>query len=47
MCVDGDFKIIYNGLETNYKKGNTFLVPAAMENFSMIGKASVLEIYIS
>ncbi len=47
MCVDGDFKISYNGLETNYKKGNTFLIPAAMENFSMMGKASVLEIYIS
>ena len=47
MCVGGEFEIDYNGGLTKYTTGNTILIPAAMETFIMIGKASILEIYIS
>lgn len=47
MCVDGAFELEYNGVKYSYKKGDTVLVPAAIQSFAMSGKASVLEIYIS
>ena len=47
MCVGGEFEIDYNGGLTKYTTGNTILIPAAMGKFIMIGKASILEIYIS
>lgn len=47
MCVDGAFELEYNGVKYGYKKGDTVLVPAAIQSFAMSGKASVLEIYIS
>ena len=47
MCVGGEFEIDYNGGLTKYTTGNTILIPAVMETFIMIGKASILEIYIS
>lgn len=47
MCVDGVFELEYNGVKYSYKKGDTVLVPAAIQSFAMSGKASVLEIYIS
>ncbi len=47
MCVEGTFEIEYNNLKTQYKKGDTVLIPAAMNAFILSGKASILEIYIS
>jgi mannose-6-phosphate isomerase len=47
MCVDGKFEVEYNDVKFKYKKGDTVLIPAAMTNFVLIGKASILEIYIS
>ena len=47
MCVAGEFEIDFNGGLTKYTTGKTILIPAAMETFIMIGKASILEIYIS
>lgn len=47
MCVEGVFEIAYNGVKYSYKKGDTVLVPAAIDSFVLSGKASVLEIYIS
>ncbi|WP_310554536.1 type I phosphomannose isomerase catalytic subunit [Flavobacterium sp.] len=47
MCVDGFFELEYNKVILKYKKGDTLLIPAAMESFFMIGKGSLLEIYIS
>ena len=47
MCVGGSFEIIHNNSKCHYKKGETVLLPAAMNSFTLHGKASILEIYIS
>ncbi|WP_291284998.1 type I phosphomannose isomerase catalytic subunit [Flavobacterium sp.] len=47
MCIDGDFKIEYEGFEGFYRKGDTVLVPAEVNTFILDGNASILEIYIS
>jgi len=47
MCVDGSFELELEGEKYQYKKGDTILIPAAMKTFSINGKASILEIYIS
>ncbi|MBG6109759.1 mannose-6-phosphate isomerase [Flavobacterium sp. CG_9.10] len=47
MCVEGTFEIEYNESKFHYKKGDTVLLPAAMNSFIVNGKASILEIYIS
>ena len=47
MCVDGNFELEYDNFKFEYKKGDTILIPAAMDVFILNGKASVLEIYIS
>ena len=47
MCVEGHFTIEVNGMEYSYKKGETVLIPAALQNFVLSGNASILEIYIS
>lgn len=47
MCVDGEFELEYNKVTYKYKKGDTVLIPAAMTDFVLSGKASILEIYIS
>jgi mannose-6-phosphate isomerase len=47
MCVDGDFEIAYDGVNYQYQKGSTVLLPAEMSDFQISGKASLLEIYIS
>ncbi len=46
MCVDGNFELLYNNVKYFYKKGDTILIPAQMNNFELSGKASFLEIYI-
>jgi len=47
MCIEGNFEIEYEGFKQSYKKGDTVLVPAAINAFVLIGNASILEIYIS
>ncbi|WP_026714602.1 type I phosphomannose isomerase catalytic subunit [Flavobacterium daejeonense] len=47
MCVEGVFEIAYNQVKYSCKKGDTVLIPAAIDSFVLNGKASVLEIYIS
>jgi len=47
MCIEGSFELEYNTVKYNYKKGDTVLIPAAMNEFTLSGKASILEIYIS
>jgi mannose-6-phosphate isomerase len=47
MCVDGTFEIEFDGAKYSYKKGDTVLIPAALKRFTLNGKASILEIYIS
>ena len=47
MCVEGAFEIMYDNSKMLYVKGDTVLLPAAMNSFALNGKASILEIYIS
>ncbi len=47
MCVDGAFEIEFDNIKFQYKKGDTVLIPAAMNAFGLNGKASILEIFIS
>ena len=47
MCVEGSFEITQDNSKLQYVKGDTVLLPAAMNSFTLNGKASILEIYIS
>ena len=48
MCVEGNFEIDANEeISYHYKKGDTVLIPASLTQYKMMGKGSVLEIYIS
>jgi mannose-6-phosphate isomerase len=47
MCVSGGFEIITERETFSYKKGDTILIPATLNRFSIKGNASILEIYIS
>lgn len=47
MCVEGNFQIKHHSDTYHYKKGDTVLIPANMVDFKLLGKASLLEIYIS
>lgn len=47
MCVDGNFQIELHETSFYYKKGDTVLIPAAVNQYKLSGKGSVLEIYIS
>ncbi|MBE0391105.1 type I phosphomannose isomerase catalytic subunit [Flavobacterium sp. PL002] len=47
MCVSGEFELEYAMTIYKYKKGDTVLIPAAMDYYVLSGKASILEIYIS
>lgn len=47
MCVEGGFQIRYQFDTYEYTRGDTVLIPANMVDFKLIGKASLLEIYIS
>lgn len=47
MCVEGNFEIDANETSYHYKKGDTVLIPAAVTQYELSGKGSVLEIYIS
>lgn len=47
MCVEGGFELEFEGETYKYTQGDTVLLPAAMKNYTLKGKASVLEIYIS
>lgn len=47
MCTAGTFELEYQHSKSQYRKGDTVLIPAAMNAFILNGKASILEIYIS
>jgi mannose-6-phosphate isomerase len=47
MCVSGGFEIITERETFSYKKGDTILIPATLNRFSIKGDALILEIYIS
>lgn len=47
MCIEGNFEINIAQTKFSYKKGDTVLMPAAIQEYNIKGNASVLEIYIS
>ncbi|OOV29338.1 mannose-6-phosphate isomerase [Flavobacterium sp. LM5] len=47
MVVEGSCSIEANGEQHGYKTGDTILIPAALQLFTLSGNASLLEIYIS
>ncbi|CAM2839660.1 mannose-6-phosphate isomerase, type 1 [Flavobacterium succinicans] len=47
MVVEGSCSIEVNGEQHGYKTGDTILIPAALQLFTLSGNASLLEIYIS
>ena len=46
MCTNGQFEMIVNGEILRYRMGDTILIPACMENLTLRGKATLLEISI-
>src|SRR6187402_1981282 len=44
MCAEGSFEIDYDGVISQYKKGDTVLIPAAMKNYNLKGNALILKI---
>ncbi len=47
MCVEGSFELEYNTIKFGYSKGDTILIPAAIDRYFLKGNASILEIFIS
>ena len=48
VCTDGEFVFQKDTLESySFQKGDTVLVPASITDFKLVGKATLLEIYIS
>ena len=47
MCTEGTFQLECGHVMYNYKKGDTVLIPAAISRNTLVGKAALLEIYIS
>ena len=46
MCTNGQFEMIVNGEILRYRMGDTILIPACIENLTVKGKATLLEISI-
>ncbi|HEU4496749.1 MAG TPA: type I phosphomannose isomerase catalytic subunit [Flavobacterium sp.] len=46
MCMEGNFEILFEESSWAFQKGDTALLPAAMKNFRLAGRAVLLEIYV-
>ncbi len=46
MCTEGSFVLVAPNLKSEFKKGDTVLIPAILEEFQIIGETSLLEITI-
>lgn len=46
MCTNGQFEMIVNGEILRFRMGDTILIPACIENLTLRGKATLLEISI-
>ena len=47
ICTEGKYTLNAEGQMYSFKKGDTILVPASLRTFSLMGEATLLEIYIS
>lgn len=46
MCTEGRFVLVTSNSKSEFKKGDTVLIPAIIEDFQIIGETSLLEITI-
>lgn len=46
MCTEGSFVLVTSNSKFEFKKGDTVLIPAILEEFQIIGETSLLEITI-
>lgn len=46
MCAEGGFVLLTSQFKSEFKKGDTVLIPATLEAFQIIGETSLLEITI-
>jgi mannose-6-phosphate isomerase len=46
MCTEGNFVLVAPNSKSEFKKGDTVLIPAIIEEFQIIGETSLLEITI-
>ncbi len=46
MCTDGAFELVCNNQNYKFSKGETVLIPAICTDFQLVGKATLLEIYL-
>lgn len=46
MCTEGSFELHISNSKSEFKKGDTVLIPAILEEFKIIGETSLLEITI-
>jgi mannose-6-phosphate isomerase len=46
MCTEGRFVLVTSNSKSEFKKGDTVLIPAIIEEFQIIGETSLLEITI-
>ena len=46
MCTEGKFTLTTTNSKSEFKKGDTVLIPAILEEFQIIGETSLLEITI-
>lgn len=47
MCAEGNFDLKLNDIVYEYQIGDTILIPAFVKEFEIVGKATILEIYIA
>jgi mannose-6-phosphate isomerase len=49
MCLEGSFTIDFEGDKTTVIKGDTVLIPASIDELSLIpeGEVTLLEVYVS
>ena len=46
MCTEGNFSVLYDNEKHDFKKGDTILFPAVLNEFTLEGNAELLEVYI-
>lgn len=46
MCTEGEFSVLYANQKYDFKKGDTILLPAVLNEYSLKGNAELLEIFI-
>jgi len=49
MCLEGNFTIEFEGDKTTVSKGDTVLIPASIDDVTLIpdGEVTLLEVYVS